>query len=254
MEKMFNDYKDIAEFFVVYISEAHALDDRRPVGYAEELGIKEHQNYGERCIVADRLFKDKKLTMPCLIDGMDNAVEEQYHGFPDRVFLVRTDGVLAVAGRRGPRGFKPGLKAARTWLAQYKKTGQEPELVVNEAAAPDVGELHQSLFRAYRGAEYKKALSIGEKILELDPHDMGTMYNVACLHCLLGHKKHACVWLGKAIDAGYNDVNHMLSDDDLASIRDTERFRRLIERARSRASGSSGSAETTGSESSNRGK
>ena len=90
--------------------------------------------------------------------------------------------------------------------------------------------------------------------LDVDPQDMGTMYNVACLHCLLGHKKHACVWLGKAIDAGDNDVNHMLSDDDLASIRDTERFRRLIERARSRASGSSGSGETTGSGSSNRGK
>ena len=253
MEKMFKDYKDIAEFFVVYISEAHAVDDRRPVGYAEELGIKEHQNYGERCTVADRLFKDKKLTMPCLIDGMDNAVEEQYHGFPDRVFLVRTDGVLAVAGKRGPWGFKPGLKAAQTWLAQYKKTGQEPELVVVDAAAPDVSELRPSLFRAYRASEYDKALSIGEKILELDPHDMGTMYNVACLHCLLGHKKHALSWLGRAIDAGYNDANHMLLDDDLASIRDTERFRSLLERARSRGSGASGSGETAGSGSFNRG-
>ena len=35
MEKMFNDYKDIAEFFVVYISEAHAVDERRPAATPE---------------------------------------------------------------------------------------------------------------------------------------------------------------------------------------------------------------------------
>ena len=77
--------------------------------------------------------------------------------------------------------------------------------------------------------------------------------NVACLHCLLNHNEQALIWLGKAIDAGYNDANLMLLDDDLASVRDTDRFRRLIERARSRISGSSGSGEAAGSESSHRG-
>ncbi len=128
MEKMYQAYKDIAEFFIVYMSEAHALDDRRPVPYARKLGIKEHASYGERCSVADRLVKDKKLTIPCLIDGMDNAVEKRYTGWPDRVFVVRTDGKLAVAADRGPWGFLPGLEAAKTWLAEFKKTGKEPAL------------------------------------------------------------------------------------------------------------------------------
>ncbi len=59
MEKLYNDNKDVAEFYMVYISEAHAVDDRHPVSYAKELGIMEHKTYGERCTTADRLFKDK---------------------------------------------------------------------------------------------------------------------------------------------------------------------------------------------------
>ena len=128
MERMYQTYKDLADFYIVYISEAHALDDSWPVPYAKDLGIKEHTTYGERCGVADKLTKDKKLTIPCLIDGMDNAVEKRYKGWPDRVFLVRKDGKLGVAGQRGPWGFAPGLEAAKGWLAQYKKTGEEPAL------------------------------------------------------------------------------------------------------------------------------
>ena len=104
MEEMYQTYKDIAEVYIVYISEAHAVDDSWPVPYAKDLGIKEHTTYGERCGVADKLTKDKKLTIPCLIDGMDNAVEKRYKGWPDRVFLVRKDGKLGVAGQRGPWG------------------------------------------------------------------------------------------------------------------------------------------------------
>ena len=128
MEKMYQDYKGVAEIYIVYISEAHAVDDRRPVPYAKDLGIKEHKTYGERCSVAKSLVKDKKLTIPCLIDNMDNEVDKHYNGHPDRVFLVRKDGLLAVAGKRGPWGFKPAMEEAEKWLAEYKKTGKEPPI------------------------------------------------------------------------------------------------------------------------------
>ncbi len=130
MERMYQTYKDIAEFYIVYISEAHAEDDTFPVPYAKEMGIKEHKTFGERCNVASRLVKDKKLTIPCLIDGIDNVVDKQYHGWPDRVFLVRKDGRLAVAGKRGPWGFRPAIDAVKEWLEQYEKTGQEPALSI----------------------------------------------------------------------------------------------------------------------------
>lgn len=124
MERMYQDYKDVAAFYIVYVSEAHAADGTWPVPYAKQLGIKKHTSYGERCAVADRLVKEKKLTIPCLIDGMDDKVADAYKGWPDRVYVVGTDGKLVVAGTRGPWGFAPALEQTSKWLAEYRKTGK----------------------------------------------------------------------------------------------------------------------------------
>lgn len=129
MQKTYEDYNDIADFYLVYIKEAHAEDSNRPVGYAKELGIKKHTNFGERCQVAERLFADKELTMPCLVDGMNDEANKAYHAYPDRIFVIRKDGKLAVAAKRGPFGFKPALNATGEWLAQFRRIGTEPSLV-----------------------------------------------------------------------------------------------------------------------------
>ncbi len=128
MQQMFKDYNEIAEFRLVYIREAHASDGDWSVGYAEDLDIKEHKDYAQRCLTADKLLNDKELSIPTIIDGMDNKVNEAYKAQPDRIFVVRKDGKLAVAASRGPRGFEPALEEAEKWLAEYKKTGQEPAL------------------------------------------------------------------------------------------------------------------------------
>lgn len=135
MQRMFQLYRDIAEFRLVYIREAHAADGRRPVGYANTLNITEHKDYGQRCATATKLLDDKQLSIPTVIDGMDNKVNEAYKAYPDRVFLVRTDGKLAVAAGRGPGGFKPALDATARWLAELKRSGKEPELGGGEPRA-----------------------------------------------------------------------------------------------------------------------
>lgn len=128
MERMYNQFKDVADFRMIYIREAHAADGPRPMGTGKSLGINEHKNYADRCQTAEMLINDRSLTMPMLIDDMENTTNQAYQAHPDRVFLVRTDGRLAVAAERGPRGFAPGLKAAEQWLEAFKKTGKEPAL------------------------------------------------------------------------------------------------------------------------------
>ncbi len=128
MEKIYQDYRDLVEVRLVYIREAHAADSNWAVPYAKDLGLLEHKNYGQRCTAAEKLFKDEKLTIPCLIDGMDNVANEAYKAHPDRIFLVRKDGTLGVAGKRGPFGFVPALKQAQAWLAEYRSAGKEPDL------------------------------------------------------------------------------------------------------------------------------
>ena len=89
---MYQTYKDVAEFRIVYIQEAHAADGSWPMPIAIEKGINEHKTLKDRCATAEMLLKDNQLTIPCVIDGMDNATNEAYRAWPDRIFVVRTDG------------------------------------------------------------------------------------------------------------------------------------------------------------------
>ncbi len=137
MEKMYQDFKDIVEFRLIYIREAHAADGNRPVEYAKEKGINEHTSYEDRCKTAAMLIKDESLTIPTLIDGMDNAVNEAYRAYPDRIFVVRSDGRLAVAAKRGPFGFEPALNETSEWLKELRKSGTEPALANDVIEAAD---------------------------------------------------------------------------------------------------------------------
>ena len=126
LERFYQAYNDLAEFFVVYIREAHAADSSRPAWYAVEKGITEPKTYEERCSVAEMLIKEKKLTIPCLVDNMDNEVNMVYKGSPTRIFLIKKDGRLGVAGSRGPFGLGPAFEEVQKWMKSYKETGQEP--------------------------------------------------------------------------------------------------------------------------------
>lgn len=128
MQAMYRKYKDVAEFRIVYIKEAHAADSRRPVPYAVREGINQPTTYEERCTIAHRLAQDTRLTIPMLVDEIDDNVNELYQALPNRVFLVRKDGRLAVAAARGPMGFPPALKEAERWLVDYVASGEEPTL------------------------------------------------------------------------------------------------------------------------------
>jgi len=128
MERMYRQYKDIAQFYIVYIKEAHAADSSWPVPYAKEKGIRQHKTLRQRCEVADRLVKEKKLTIPFLVDDMEDHASQAYQAWPDRIYVIRTDGRLAVVGKPGPWGFVPALQQTEAWLAEYKKAGKEPPL------------------------------------------------------------------------------------------------------------------------------
>ncbi|MCH7720524.1 MAG: flagellar FliJ family protein [Planctomycetes bacterium] len=228
---MYETYRDIAEFRIVYIHEAHAADSGWSNKFAESKNITEHKTYGQRCSTAQMLVDDKNLTIPTIIDGMDNATSEAYQAHPDRIYLVGKDGKLGVAGRRGPRGFEPGLRTVEKWLAEYKKTGVEPDIVDSDDTE-DLGDLEADLMAAHRAGEYDKALDIAGRMHELDPHDVSTLYNMACLHCLLNDGDKAYTRLEQAIENGYQDADHLAGDDDFKSLRGDDRFKRLVERVR----------------------
>ena len=120
MEQLHKDFGDIAEFRLVYIREAHPIGSRRPAPYAEEKGIHDATTFGERCALALDLLDDKNLSIPTIVDDMDNSVNEAYSAFPDRIFVVDVEGKIAFAADQGPWGYAPGINDVREWLEERK--------------------------------------------------------------------------------------------------------------------------------------
>ena len=54
------------------------------------------------------------------------------------------------------------------------------------------------------------------------------LYNVACGFALIGQKEKALDYLGRAVAAGFDDRRLLETDTDLASIRDTDGFRKIL--------------------------
>ena len=47
------------------------------------------------------------IKLPAVVDRFDDAVEQAYSGWPDRLYLIGVDGRILYESRPGPFGFKP---------------------------------------------------------------------------------------------------------------------------------------------------
>ena len=118
---MFERYKDKAEFLVIYIKEAHPSDGwAMPRNEQQGISIPDPRTYEERVKVAKKACDVLEIKIPCLVDGIDNGVNQAYAAWPDRVYLVDQEGNIAVAGGQGPAGFRPAVEQVRVWLETNK--------------------------------------------------------------------------------------------------------------------------------------
>jgi type I thyroxine 5'-deiodinase len=62
---------------------------------------------GERHALAGACATGLGLTIPALVDSMDNAAERAYSAWPERLYIVGEDGRIAYVGGKGPFGFDP---------------------------------------------------------------------------------------------------------------------------------------------------
>jgi hypothetical protein len=105
---MYRENKDRVEFFVVYIEEAHASDLwQMPSNIKDQVVLTAPKTLDERGDVASSCVRKLGLEIPALVDGMDNAVERAYTGWPDRLYLIDRAGRVVYKSKPGPFGFKP---------------------------------------------------------------------------------------------------------------------------------------------------
>lgn len=105
---MYREYRDRAAFYVIYILEAHASDLWQDVANVQaNVLIRNPFTEKERMGVAGMCVRDLGLEIPALVDGMDNAVEAAYTGWPDRLYVIDIEGRIAYKSAAGPYGFRP---------------------------------------------------------------------------------------------------------------------------------------------------
>jgi type I thyroxine 5'-deiodinase len=106
---------------VVYIQEAHPVDlwqlpsnERDGVLFASPSTDAERADTAEACVVK------LAVKLPALLDGIDNQVERLYSGWPDRLYLIGTDGRISYKSAPGPFGFSTDqLEAALQQLPSH---------------------------------------------------------------------------------------------------------------------------------------
>ena len=108
LNDLYKKYKDRAEFYIVYIQEAHPVDAwQMDVNVKDGALLATTKTLDDRTKAADTCVIKLGLDLPALVDKPDDAVERAYTGWPDRLYVVDTDGRIAFKSAPGPFGFKP---------------------------------------------------------------------------------------------------------------------------------------------------
>ena len=108
LNKLYREYRDRVEFFVVYIQEAHPIDAwQLDSNLEDDVLVKTTRTADERNTVAGVCVTKLGIELPAIVDGPDNRVERAYTGWPDRLYVVGTDGTIAYKSEAGPFGFEP---------------------------------------------------------------------------------------------------------------------------------------------------
>ena len=117
--QIYDDYKEHVDFLTIYVREAHPTDewqmksngkDKDDVCYAQPKTIE------QRVAIANDFTKRYKFSVPFGIDEMNNAANDAYAAWPERLYILDEGGRISYKGGNGP--FKYDPKEVRAWLAQ----------------------------------------------------------------------------------------------------------------------------------------
>lgn len=118
LEEIYAAHRSLADFYVVYIREAHPTDgwmleinDEHGATFAQPRTMEERRHVADVCAVGLRL------SIPILVDDMDNTAALLFNSWPERLYVLSVDGAVAYQGGKGPYGFDP--EELDRFLAKY---------------------------------------------------------------------------------------------------------------------------------------
>jgi hypothetical protein len=91
----------------VYVREAHPVDGWSMGKDNLAKNIFQPKSRDERSKVARTCCSALNVTIPMVVDDMNDRIGHAYSGMPDRLYVIDAQGRIAYKGGRGPFGFKP---------------------------------------------------------------------------------------------------------------------------------------------------
>lgn len=105
---MRQQYADRADFLYVYIKEAHPEDEWQ-MGSNEAEGVvyRQPQTLEERRALAQEFIATMDVETTTLVDDIQNTANACYAAWPERIYVIDTEGRIAYKGGMGPFLFDP---------------------------------------------------------------------------------------------------------------------------------------------------
>jgi len=101
-------WRERVQFVVIYICEAHPTDGWQITNnLTDGVEIASPSTDADRLHTASACALNLEISLPVVVDPIDDRLADAYGGLPDRLYLVGTDGRVAYQGEEGPVGFKP---------------------------------------------------------------------------------------------------------------------------------------------------
>ena len=98
---MVEDYKDKFNFLVVYVAEAHAIENWTAGAYQ---AIASHKNEEERIAAAQLFIETASIQCSVAIDLMSNSAAKGYGAKVDRLYIIKS-GIVYFQGGPGPHSY-----------------------------------------------------------------------------------------------------------------------------------------------------
>jgi len=119
------------------------------------------------------------------------------------------------------------------YKSQGKKDLAEADFrkVIEIENSPDK---YEFIHYAYQGlGQNDKAIEAMDSIIARDEDRAGNYYDASCLYARMGNKSKSLEYLEKAFEHGFRRFAHIMRDDDMDLIRDTDEFKSLINKYKS---------------------
>jgi hypothetical protein len=106
-------------FLTIYIKEAHPTDEWQ-MDSNEKDGVcyAQPRTLEDRLAIARDFVAKHEYKLPFLVDRMENAADEAYAGWPERLYVIDEAGKIAYKGKTGPFGYHP--EEIEEWLDARK--------------------------------------------------------------------------------------------------------------------------------------